>query len=69
MGQTTVTQQEAKVLVQQREAFQTSCTYQTYSFNGLLWYQLKKGQAPQLISYQAASGSRPSGRFTTFLNT
>ncbi|NXJ86699.1 TVA11 protein, partial [Trogon melanurus] len=69
MGQITVTQQEAEVTVEQGKSFQTTCTYQTSYSPRLLWYQLKKGQAPQLISYQAAAGSRPSGRFTTFLNT
>ncbi|KFQ43812.1 hypothetical protein N333_00003, partial [Nestor notabilis] len=33
------------------------------------WYQQKKDQAPQLISYQAAAGRKQSGRFTTLLNT
>uniref|UniRef100_A0A8C8AIX6 Immunoglobulin V-set domain-containing protein n=1 Tax=Otus sunia TaxID=257818 RepID=A0A8C8AIX6_9STRI len=36
---------------------------------GLLWYQQRKGQAPQLLSYQAAAGPRHSGRLTTLLNT
>ncbi|NXA02925.1 TVA12 protein, partial [Nesospiza acunhae] len=35
----------------------------------LLWYQLRKGQAPELISYQAGTGPKASGRFTTYLNT
>ncbi|NWT35506.1 TVA11 protein, partial [Cardinalis cardinalis] len=40
----------------------------TSAFPALLWYQLRKGQAPALISYQAGAGSKPSGRFTTHLN-
>uniref|UniRef100_U3KIS0 Ig-like domain-containing protein n=1 Tax=Ficedula albicollis TaxID=59894 RepID=U3KIS0_FICAL len=38
-------------------------------FRGLLWYQLQKGQAPQLLSYQSGTGPRHSGRITTHLNT
>ncbi|NXI35090.1 TVA12 protein, partial [Galbula dea] len=67
-GQTRVTQQE-QVTVKQRDTFQTNCTYQISGFKGLLWYQQKKGQAPQLVSHQAGAGSRLSGRFTTVLNT
>ncbi|NWT49504.1 TVA12 protein, partial [Chroicocephalus maculipennis] len=39
------------------------------SFDALLWYKQKKGQAPQRISYQAAAGYKPSGCLTTVLNT
>ncbi|NXS77102.1 TVA11 protein, partial [Pandion haliaetus] len=34
-----------------------------------LWYQQRKGQAPQYISYQAAAGAKRSRRLTTLLNT
>uniref|UniRef100_A0A8B9EJ57 Immunoglobulin V-set domain-containing protein n=1 Tax=Anser cygnoides TaxID=8845 RepID=A0A8B9EJ57_ANSCY len=39
------------------------------NFYGLLWYQQKKGQSPQLISYQAGKGTKQKDRFTTELNT
>uniref|UniRef100_A0A493SUK4 Ig-like domain-containing protein n=1 Tax=Anas platyrhynchos platyrhynchos TaxID=8840 RepID=A0A493SUK4_ANAPP len=39
------------------------------NFYGLFWYQQKKGQAPQRISYQAGAGTKQNGRFTTELNT
>ncbi|KAK2527238.1 hypothetical protein Q9966_010458 [Columba livia] len=68
MGQVTVTQQEEQVMVKQKDTFQTTCTYQTPTFNGLLWYQQRKGQAPQLVSYQAGSGLKRSDRFSTTLN-
>ncbi|NXI45763.1 TVA12 protein, partial [Galbula dea] len=47
----------------------TSCTFQISDFGSLLWYQQKKGQAPQLVLHQARAGSGLSGRFTTVLNT
>ncbi|NWS91126.1 TVA12 protein, partial [Toxostoma redivivum] len=68
-GQITVTQEDAQFTVKQGLRFHTTCKYQTSDFRGLLWYQLQKGQAPQLLSYQSVTGPRHSGRITTHLNT
>ncbi|NXG40463.1 TVA12 protein, partial [Dromaius novaehollandiae] len=69
MGQVTVTQKDGLVRVEERGTFQTTCTYKAPTFDGLLWYQQRRGQAPQLVSSQAAPGLKQSGEFTTFLNT
>ena len=69
MGQTTVTQQEGQVSAEERGTFQITCTYQVSNLYGFSWYQQRKGQAPQLLSYQAAAGPRQSTRLTTLLNT
>ncbi|NWV72243.1 TVA12 protein, partial [Malurus elegans] len=68
-GQNTVTQEDGPVMMKQGQPFQTTCKYQTSGFRGLSWYQLREGQAPELLSYQSGPGPRHSGRFTTDLNT
>ncbi|KFO53005.1 T-cell receptor alpha chain V region 2B4, partial [Corvus brachyrhynchos] len=49
--------------------FHSVCACQTNRFYALLWYQLRKGQAPQLVSYHTGPGAKHSGRITTHLNT
>ncbi|NXA79027.1 TVA11 protein, partial [Thryothorus ludovicianus] len=49
--------------------FHSTCAYQTNDFYAMLWYQLWKGQGPQLLSYQSGTGPRHSGRISTNLNT
>ncbi|XP_048177824.1 uncharacterized protein LOC125334734 [Corvus hawaiiensis] len=68
-GQIMVTQEDGQVIVEQRHPFQTTCTYQISNFRALLWYQVQKGQAPQLVSYHTGPGAKHSGRITTHLNT
>ncbi|NXP68108.1 TVA11 protein, partial [Chloropsis cyanopogon] len=68
-GQITVSQEDGPVLLKQGHPFHTTCKYQTTDFWGLHWYQLRKGQAPELVSYQSGPGPRHSGRITTHLNT
>ncbi|NWV42839.1 TVA12 protein, partial [Grantiella picta] len=67
--QSTVTQEDGQVMVKQGYPFQTTCKYHTNDFRGLFWYQLRKGQAPQLISYQTLPGPKHNGLITTSLNT
>ncbi|NWV23009.1 TVA12 protein, partial [Origma solitaria] len=69
MGEITVTQEDGQVMVKQRHPFQTTCRYHISNFGGLLWYQVQKDQAPQLLSYQAGTGPKHSGRISTHLNT
>ncbi|NXU34752.1 TVA12 protein, partial [Drymodes brunneopygia] len=68
-GQDTVTQEDRQVMVEQGNSFQTTCKYQISGFPTLLWYQLQKGQAPQLLSYQSGTGPKHSGRISTHLNS
>ncbi|NXD03699.1 TVA12 protein, partial [Certhia familiaris] len=68
-GQITVIQEDGEVTVKQKQPFYTTCKYQSSAISGLQWYQLRKGQGPQLISYQSGTGARHSGRITTHLNT
>ncbi|NXU44517.1 TVA36 protein, partial [Drymodes brunneopygia] len=68
-GQDTVTQEDRQVMVKQGNSFQTTCKYETSYFRSLLWYQLQKGQAPQLLSYHAGTGPKHSGRISTHLNS
>ncbi|NXD03380.1 TVA11 protein, partial [Certhia familiaris] len=68
-GQITVIQEDGEVMVKQGQPFHTTCKYQSSNLYGLWWYQLQKGQGPQLISYQSGTGPKHSGRITTHLNT
>uniref|UniRef100_A0A8D2NM96 Immunoglobulin V-set domain-containing protein n=1 Tax=Zosterops lateralis melanops TaxID=1220523 RepID=A0A8D2NM96_ZOSLA len=68
-GQIPVTQEDGPVTVKQGHTFHTTCKYHISGFGGLLWYQVRKGQGPQLLSYQAGTGPKHSGRITTHLNT
>ncbi|NWY36363.1 TVA11 protein, partial [Sylvia atricapilla] len=68
-GQILVTQEDGPVTVKQGHTFHTTCKYQTTYLPALSWYQLRKGQGPQLLSYQAVTGPKHSGRITTHLNT
>uniref|UniRef100_A0A8C3UDX5 Ig-like domain-containing protein n=1 Tax=Catharus ustulatus TaxID=91951 RepID=A0A8C3UDX5_CATUS len=61
--------EDAQVTVKQGQPFHTTCKYTSTDFRGLHWYQVKKGQAPQLVSSQSGTGPRHSGRITTHLNT
>ncbi|NXB69647.1 TVA11 protein, partial [Donacobius atricapilla] len=49
--------------------FDLTCTCQTNNFYALLWYHLRPGQGPRLVSYQAGPGPKHSGRITTHLNS
>ncbi|NXO26567.1 TVAL3 protein, partial [Cisticola juncidis] len=68
-GRNTVTQEDGPVMVKQGHPFHTTCKHQISGFDAMLWYQLRQGQGPELLSYQAGSGPKHSGRFTTHLNT
>uniref|UniRef100_A0A8C0U2F3 Uncharacterized protein n=1 Tax=Cyanistes caeruleus TaxID=156563 RepID=A0A8C0U2F3_CYACU len=59
-GQITVTQDDGQVMVKQGHPFQTTCKYQSSVSAALSWYELRQGQAPQLLSYQAGSGPKHS---------
>ncbi|KFU98480.1 hypothetical protein N340_05548, partial [Tauraco erythrolophus] len=64
-----VNQQEGQVKVEERHTSQSTYTYHNTNFYSLFWYQQRKRQAPQLVSYQASAGSKHSDRLTTVLNT
>ncbi|NXP43317.1 TVAL2 protein, partial [Leiothrix lutea] len=68
-GQIPVTQEDGPVTVKQGHTFHTTCKYKINYIDALLWYQLRKGQVPQLLSYQAGTGPKHSGCITTHLNT
>lgn len=62
-------QQPTELAAMEGASVQVNCTYQTFGFNGLSWYQQHEGRSPIFISYNVLDGWERRGyQFSSFLS-